>query len=139
MELSRAPSATHLMLAVAACAFAIFLFVCSLYGWYVGGRPPGWFEGKALVGPMYIWGGLCAFPAVIVAIGGLIDILRSGLGGICALRVIDWASLVGALAVCAVLVGHVLYPWGLGLVYAIAGWRQGIWMPEQADNPIFAL
>ena len=125
------------MILVAAGSFAAFLLVCSLYGWYVGGRPPGWFEGKALVFPMYAWGALCAFPPVIVGIGGLIDILRSGLDGVRAMRFGNWASLMGAMIVGALLVGHFWYPWGLALVYQIADWRQGLWMPE--PNPIFEL
>ena len=139
MELTRAPSASRLMILVAAGSLAAFLLVCSLSGWYVGGRPPGWFEGKALVGPLWMWGILCSFPAVIVSLGGTVDVLRSGLDGIRTLRLADWSSLMGALVVCVLLVGHLWYPWGLGVVYAIAGWRQGMWMPDRTDNPIFVL
>ena len=139
MELTRAPSATRLMLLVALGSFAALLLVCSLYGWYVGGRPPGWFEGKHLVIRLYAWGVLCAFPAVIVSIGGMIDVLRSGLDGLRALRIRDWASLAGSLVVCALLVGHFWCPWGLGVVYWVADWRQGLRMPDRADNPIFEL
>jgi len=136
MELSRA---TRLVILVAAGTLAAFLLVCSLYGWYVGGRPPGWFEGKALVGPLWACGILCSFPAVIVALGGIVDVVRSGLDGIRTLRLADWASLMGAIVVCILLVGHRWYPWGLAVVYAIAGWRQGMWMSDQAANPIFVL
>jgi len=139
MEPTRAPSVTRLMLLVAAGSFAALLLVCSLYGWYVGGRPPGWFEGKHLVIPMYAWGALCAFPAVIVALGGTVDLVRSGLDGVRALRGVDWASLAGVLALCLLLVSHFWYPWGLAVVYWVSHWRQGLWMPDRAENPIFVL
>lgn len=115
------------MILVAAGALGAFLLVCALYGWYVGGRPPGWFEGKFLVGPLYAWGLLFAIVAGVVVLGGLIDLLRS-IHRLQAMRASDWGSFAGALGICAVLVGHFWVPWGLMVVYAIAGWRQALWM-----------
>src|SRR5262249_49146212 len=110
---------------VSAGALLLYALVCGLLGWYVGGRPGGWFEGKHLVAPVYFAALVSAAVALIGMLGAIVG-LRQRYADEGSLRGTDRLPLAVALGVCCWLVSNFWQPWGLAEVYAIARWRQGM-------------
>lgn len=96
-----------------------------LAGWKIGGRPPGWYEGKFLLFPFVLLAVFCA----VVALAGLVYALvavrtESKVGGA------GWRAL-GALGLSALasalLIVNAVVPFGLGVAYMVAEWRYEMW------------
>jgi len=126
MEEIRSPTAAPVLIKFAAATLVAFLGICALYGWYVGGRPGGWFEGKHLILPLYGWTAACAGAVGLVVLGGLIDLVRS-FERLRSWRTPDWLSLAGAVGIFLVLIGNFWVQWCLAIVYAVGDWRRAMW------------
>jgi hypothetical protein len=123
----RLTTASRDSLYFSAGALLLYAVLCALLGWYVGGRPAGWFEGKHLVGPVYAAALVSTAVAVIAMLGALMG-LRQRYASEGSLRGTDLLPLAVALGACCWLVSNLWQPWGLAEVYAIARWRQSLWV-----------
>jgi hypothetical protein len=127
MDNTRLMSESRAALWLSAAALAVFMGGCGLLGWYVGGRPPGWFEGKHLLAPVLVNAVFGLFISVIALGLGAIGLWVAG--KVRRRRVGDWLSAGVAGAVFAALLANLTFPWGLVAVHAVATIRQGFWMP----------
>src|SRR5262245_15758754 len=122
----RLTTASRDSLYISAGALLLYAVICALLGWYVGGRPAGWVEGRHLVGPVYV-AALVSAAVAIIAMWGAILGLRQRYAAEGSLHGSDLVPLTVALGACCWLVSNLWQPWGLAEVYAVARWRQGMW------------
>ena len=126
MNQTRLLSESRAALWLAAAALAFFLGYCAFHGWYVGGRPPGWFEGKHLVGPILVGAVLALGIAAVALALGCIGVWLAGMAR--RRRAGDWVAAAVAGLVALLLVANLAVPWGLGVLYAVARARQSFWI-----------
>jgi hypothetical protein len=126
--LERLLTPNRIALALAALGLAIYVGYCARLGWYVGGRPGYFFEGKSLVIPTYVaglFGAVLALIGVLVAAGGVLEAKALASTELASVRGATRGALVTAGLALASLVASFWEPWGLGIVYAVSDWRQG--------------
>lgn len=95
-------------------------------GLFLGGRPGGWFEGKALILPFYPLGIISSVLALSALIVSTVAIRQTNNDG----GLINWGHLVafGAASMAtALFVLFTFFPIGLGLAYEIAEIRRATW------------
>ncbi|HEY8519262.1 MAG TPA: hypothetical protein VIN61_04220 [Gammaproteobacteria bacterium] len=107
-------------LVLAASAAAVYAAVVLVAGWEIGGRPAGWYEGKAPVMPLIVAGSLCE----LLALAGLYFALRAMASRAELPRRWVLAAVCFPVLVNASLIIAALTPSGLVIAYAIAHWRQ---------------
>lgn len=95
-------------------------------GLFLGGRPGGWFEGKALILPFYPLGIISSVLALSALIVSTVAIRQASNN----LSLINWDHLVafGAASMAtALFVLFTFFPIGLGVAYEIAEIRRATW------------
>ncbi len=125
MDDVRLTSESRFALYFAMAGLAFFLGGCGLVGWYVGGRPPGWVEGKHLLAPVLVNGLFAMVPASVGFLMSVAGVWRAGLSR--ARRVRDWLPAGFAGAVVAALLANLAFPWGFAVVYLVSRTRQAFW------------
>lgn len=111
----------HRSFVLSAGAFATYLAVTVALGWKIGGRPPGWYEGKALLFPFLTLAWMCAAAALLGLVYSFAAVRSESKAG-----VLGWRSLsaLGLSAfVSALFVVCSVFPLGLAIAYAVARLR----------------
>lgn len=111
---------------LAAAALLVFAAACGLLGWYVGGRPPGWVEGKSLWDPLLTGTRLALILALVSLLLACLGVWLAGLSRPRSVR--DWGVVAFAGGVVGALLLNLTTAWGFAIIYFISSARQAVWM-----------
>jgi hypothetical protein len=114
---------------ILSCILALALHASGVFavGWHVGGRPPGWYEGKALFGGLVLLGAVCALIAIAVVAHSLWSCASAASADSPRGVVVRHHLIAIGTAVITGIVTIIFTLFSMSLVYKVAQWRQDAW------------